>query len=293
MKASTIFATVAAVASVASATPVNKRAYTVTDTLILQYANVLEDLEAYFYAYYLNKYSAADFAAAGQPPWVRQRIQQIASHEAEHSTFLRGALGAAAPPKCNYAFPITGVNSFLATAAVIENVGVSAYLGAAADITTPAYVTVAGSILTVEARHQAWLNSAVEKVSAWSGPFDTPLSFSPVFTIAAQFITGCDSALPLPFTDFPALTYDMKSGAVSGTGVSDADFIAVYSGLDVKTFPISGGKVTLPTGLQGFNYLLAVSTNNVTMISDATTVAGPFILDIPFNSQATNPVASF
>lgn len=85
----------------------------------------------------------------------------------------------------------------------------------------------------------------------------------------------------------------MATGKVTGTGVTDADFIAVYSGLDVKTFPISGGKVTLPTGLQGFNYLLAVSTNNVTMISDATTVAGPFILDIPFNSKASNPVGEW
>lgn len=121
------------------------------------------------------------------------------------TTHLSLPLPPAPQQPCTYSFPYNSVASFLGLSSAIENVGVAAYLGAANKITDPEYVTVAGSILTVEARHQAWMNSAVLKGSAWNGPEDTPLSsFSDVYTIAAAFITGCPKTNPaLPVTAFP------------------------------------------------------------------------------------------
>jgi hypothetical protein len=54
--------------------------------------------------------------------------------------------------------------------------GASAYTGAAASIVTPAYLTVAASILSTEARHASWVASAVNRNTPWSGPFEVSLA---------------------------------------------------------------------------------------------------------------------
>jgi len=206
------------------------------------------------------------------------------------------ALGSAAPAACNYSFPYTDPVSFAALAAVIENVGVSAYLGAAADIVNTAYITVAGSILTTEARHQAWINSAVDEQNPWSSPYDTPLGFNGVYTIASGFITSCPSSNPaLPFTAFPALT---ASSTVPGTKIQltykdstiTEKYLIVYYGLSTTAVPINSDMtVTLPTGLQGTAYAVVSSSSNTTMVAASTIVAGPLILVNPFASSVNNP----
>lgn len=109
---------------------------------------------------------------------------------------------------CTYAFGATDAASFLATAAVLEAVGVSAYLGAAQFIANKAYLTAAGSILTVEARHSAYLNQQqAPPKSPFPSPFDVPLDFDEVYSLAVQFIVSCPPDNPtLPVKAFPTLT---------------------------------------------------------------------------------------
>jgi hypothetical protein len=43
---------------------------------------------------------------------------------------------------------------------------------------TKEYILAGATILSTESRHSAWLDSALRKGSAWSGPFDVRSIFS-------------------------------------------------------------------------------------------------------------------
>lgn len=130
------------------------------DVAILNYALTLEHLEDKFYREALGNFTQAEFAAAGFDSVFYNNLVETSSDETIHVAFLSGALSAAgATPvkECTYAFGVTSVETFVATASIFEGLGVAAYLGAAAQIASKAYLTAAGSVLTVEARHSSYL----------------------------------------------------------------------------------------------------------------------------------------
>jgi len=276
-----------AASTLALAAPSAKRA-AITDTDILNYALTLEHLEANFYAGALSKYDNASFAAVNVD---RSRFEQIAAHETQHVAFLTGALGKDATGACNYSFPYTDVASFIGLAAVLENVGVSAYLGAAPLITNPAYLTAAASILTTESRHQAYV-SYVSGGAPWSGAYDTPLSLDDIYSLAAPFITSCPTSNPtLPVKAFPALNVTSTNNtagsqlqfayASTANNSSAPAYIAFFSGLTTQSVPINNGSnsVTIPSGLNGTVYAVVTTSANGT-VTDANTLAGPAILSL-------------
>ena len=130
------------------------------------------------------------------------------------------AAGATPVAACDYDFGVTDVKSFIATAAILEGVGVSAYLGAAAKIMSKTYLTAAGSILTVEARHEAYIRSHISE-SPFPQPFDAPLSLDEVYSLASQFITSCPkSNPPLPVKAFPPLVLAAGTKSPVATGMT-------------------------------------------------------------------------
>ncbi|KZO98926.1 hypothetical protein CALVIDRAFT_478137 [Calocera viscosa TUFC12733] len=295
----TLFAALLAIAGSVSAHPASAKRQDI-DTTVLNFALTLEHLEARFYADGLSQFDAGAFEACGFPDWVRGRIAQIADHEASHVEFLTGALGSGATAECSYNFPYTDPTSFVALATILEQVGSSAYTGAASLLTDKGYLTAAAAILSIESRHQTWLASAAQTGYPWSTGYETPLDGNLVYTLAAAFITSCPSSNPaLPFTAFPAVTATGTIAAGSTLQLSfDAGstpgpyYGAFFSGLNTTFATInSDATVMIPSDLVGTVYMV-VSTNN-TAVADANTVAGPLVLPIPYDQSAPgSPLAS-
>ncbi len=124
-----------------------------SDIAILNFALTLEYLEAEFY-----KQAKANNVGNGQQD-LTAFINVVARHEAAHVAFLKGALGrkAVAKPTFDFKDAVTSQTKFAATAQVLEDTGVMAYLGQAANIKSKKILAAAGSILPVEARHAAWI----------------------------------------------------------------------------------------------------------------------------------------
>lgn len=269
-----------------------KRDSTIDDTTVLNFALTLEHLENAFYSQALAKFDDNAFAQAGFQSWVRGRFAQVGAHEAAHVSFLSSALGSQATQPCTYNFPYNDPKSFAALSQVLEGVGVSAYTGAAQFITNKDYLTAAASVLATEARHASWVASTVNGGSGWSGALDVPLTLNTVYTLAASFITSCPSTNPaLPVKAFPAVSFGTNptpgsTATVSFNSTTDAStplYAVFFTGLSQIFSPIQNGQTTIPQNLLGTVY--AVVCTNDTFANDLNIVAGPAILDFPFNSQ--------
>ncbi|KAL5338270.1 ferritin-like domain-containing protein [Aspergillus crustosus] len=283
--------------SLAQASPVSKRA-DITDADILNYALTLEHLEGAFYEEGLKNYTHRDFVNAGQHDPFYANLKSVGADEKAHEDFLTQALTAAgAKPveRCTYSFPSTDVKSFLALASVLEGVGVSAYLGAAAFIMDETYLTAAGSILTVEARHSAYLRAALGESPA-PQPFDNPLSLNEVYTVASPFIVSCpESNGALPVKAFPSLTMSSSSAVTAGQkveltvgdGFNATNTEDIYAAFITVTGPVwapvtsnGDGKfsVTIPKGVAGQSYVVLTKENK--QATDDNILAGPAIIEV-------------
>ncbi|KAL8910014.1 MAG: hypothetical protein Q9171_004674 [Xanthocarpia ochracea] len=275
---------------------------TVNDGIILNYALTLEYLERKFYQEGLANYTREEFVEAGFEDPFYDNLKEIYFDEQVHVQFLSEALTEAGITPTNeliYTFGTTNPVDFVTLSSVLEGVGVSAYIGAAKDIMNEEYLTAAGSILAVEARHTSYIRASLGK-SPFPNPFDTPLGYNKVFSLAGAFITGGSSPVMLPFQAFPALTLqcsqaDRSSVTFSGAfkaaqqfGVArDTPIYAVFfSGL--KKLPvkvrITAGNAgdykvdRIPAGVSGQTYV--VLSKSDTDFSDEQIIAGPAILEV-------------
>ncbi|RFU28319.1 hypothetical protein B7463_g8029, partial [Scytalidium lignicola] len=265
-----------------------------TDIDILEFALTLEFLEASFYQQGFAKFADSDFLALGLSSDELTDLKSIGETEQVHVTTLLSAIaGAGTQPvaPCTYNFGFTDAAGMVATAAILENVGVSAYLGAAPLVTSASILTVAAEIVTVEARHQTFIRLA-SKALAVPSAFDTPLGIRNVFSLAAGFISSCPTGSNLAITAFPSITMSAPAANAVAIGVSlqlsttasGATFCAFTNGGapgGTIFVAFTGGACAVPENLAGITYLNMASAASPTgVLTDDITVAGPMVLTI-------------
>ncbi|CAD6498691.1 BgTH12-04352 [Blumeria graminis f. sp. triticale] len=267
-----------------------------TDVDILEFALTLENLEASFYQQGFARFPDSDFAALGLNQADILNLKSISTIEATHVTTLSAAIagtGAAPVQPCIYDFKFSDAASMVSTASILESVGVSAYLAAAPLVKSPAILTVAAEIVTVEARHQTFIRTA-SKAVAIPGPFDTPLGIRGVFSIAATFIKSCPSGSSLAITPFPPLTMSPSQAPGKMVGGSEVRMDSSAAANAVSCAFVNGGQpggaafapfkngaCVLPMGLNGITYVhLANSIPKDGVLSDAIVLAGPLVVVI-------------
>ncbi len=149
------------------------------DIGVLNYAYALEQLEAAFYT------AAVDAFYTGGTAEELQVFTDIRDHEVIHREFLKAALGDQAIAALQVDFTsvdFTSRDSVLNAALSFEDLGVSAYNGAAYLLDNPDYLTAAGKIVSVEARHLAVL-----------ALLQNPNSTAFANDVAVELATGLDS----------------------------------------------------------------------------------------------------
>jgi hypothetical protein len=171
------------------------------DIGILNFAYMLEQLEAAFYV------KAMDMPYSGIASQEKAMLTDIRNHEIAHREFFKNALGKDAIIGLDFDFSsidFKSRTSVLATAKAFEDLGVSAYNGAGTFIADTGYLLIAGKIVSVEARHAAYIRNLINYGSFADSSvidnngLDTSRKPKDVVAIAEKYIKNRINANGLP-----------------------------------------------------------------------------------------------
>ena len=239
----------AAVGAISAAGSLPAEAQTSTEIEILNFALNLEYLEAEFYTYALtgasitalgigidgeanglNPPSGGTTVGGSQVTFTNDSVysleiaRQIARDERAHVVLLREVLGSAkiAKPNLNLnalGFGFGSQNDFLKLARIFEDIGVSAYAGAASSLKTPVVLNYAARILATEAEHVASIRTQIAVLKIGTLPrLDAVDIVPPPTGRVDQFLSISINGLPNTRTpgEVLYLAYGDKSNATAG-----------------------------------------------------------------------------
>ena len=135
------------------------------DIGVLNYAYALEQLEAGFYT---TLRDGSYYKGLGATSAEKQVLDDLYYHEVIHREFFKAAIGTSAIKALTPNFTsidFTSRTSVLGTAKAFEDLGVAAYNGAGQYIQSATYLSLAGKIVSVEARHAALIRDLVAEAT--------------------------------------------------------------------------------------------------------------------------------
>jgi hypothetical protein len=198
--------------------------------------------------------------------------------------------------------------------AILEGVGASAYLAAAADIANPDYLTVASSTLTVGGHHSSYLRASLSevptqlplvrswtltKVNSASHPrctsnlpanlttvhslaipfFCLLLETNPLFTLGIKAFPRLAVSTTGPITTNSTTILETSGYVLTDPGDNSGGALFITGPIFVSATPVPGGhNVAIPPGVSGQPYVVLTSCNEKER--DETTAAGLAILEV-------------
>ncbi len=249
----------AAVGAVSLVDTPSAHAQTNTELMILNFALNLEYLEAEFYTYAEFGYGIEQLGigtsgtAVGSNPtsggtttggskvtfsndlvFTREITSQIGSDERAHVVLLRSFLGSNAIAKPNINLNALGFGfgnqaDYLKLSRIFEDIGVTAYAGAAGSLMTPLVITTAARILAAEAEHVATIRTQIARLNVPTFALDGADLIPPPTGPQTQYLS-INTSNGLPAIRTPGqvlyLAFGMKANAMQGgffpTGVNGA-----------------------------------------------------------------------
>ncbi len=157
---------------------------------------------------------------------------QIGSDERAHVVLLRSFLGSAAVAKPNINLNALGFGfgnqaDYLKLSRIFEDIGVTAYAGAAGLLTTPLVITTAARILAAEAEHVSTIRTQIARLNVPTAALDGADIIPPPSGSQLQYLSiNTSNGLPAVRTAGQVLylAYGMHAGATAGgffpTGVN-------------------------------------------------------------------------
>lgn len=256
----------------------------------------MEWLESTFYQQGFAAIPQQQFLDLGLTQSQVADLINIGQSEAAHvgiiqSTLAQQGIQPVQPCQYNFGDAFSSAQAMVQLATVLEQVGVSAYLGAAPIVSDPTVLGAAASIFSIEARHQSFIRT-VSGVAAAPNFFDTPLSPKQVFSLAAPFISSCPQGSNLILTAFPTVSMVNANQQVVADAQlqlqSDASSTATGCAFSVGGLPtgsvftqFTNGACQVPQGLTGVAYLNLVNSIPADgKLTDALIVAGPMVLTL-------------
>jgi hypothetical protein len=223
-------------------------AQTATELDILNFALNLEYLEAEFYTYAVTGKSITSFGlgidgvangsnlAAGGTTVGGSQVNfsddeifsheiaaEIGADERAHVSLLRNALGNATVAKPNLnlnalGFGFGNQTEFLRAARILEDIGVTAYSGAAGLLKTPGIITTAARLLAAEAEHVGSVRTQVARLKIPTSAVDGADLIPPPSGKGQYLSINLSNGLPATRTAGQVLflAFGMKAGVKQG-----------------------------------------------------------------------------